>query len=222
MGLNRAGGGSRRRWVLPGLAAILVAAGLMLLAAGCSTPKYGVSPIPASVSSTAPAMGSSSAAAKAPAASGFAARSIPVSITIPAIGVSAPVTELGLNADGSLATPPLSNLNLTGWYKYGPSPGQQGPAVIVGHIDSTAGPSVFFRLRYLTDGDKISVTLADGKTAVFAVTGMQQTAKTAFPTSEVYGHLSYAGLRLITCGGVFDYSTGHYLSNVIVYARAVS
>lgn len=226
MGLSRAGGGSRWRWVLPGLAAFLVAAGLMLLAAGCSTPKYGVSPIPASVSSTAPAgasgMGSSSAAAKAPAASGFAARSVPVSIKIPAIGVSAPVTELGLNADGTLATPPLGNPNLTGWYKYGPSPGQQGPSVIVGHIDSTAGPSVFFRLRDLTGGDKISVTLADGRTAVFAVTGMQQTAKTAFPTSEVYGHLSYAGLRLITCGGAFDYSTGHYLENVIVYAKIVS
>jgi sortase (surface protein transpeptidase) len=149
----------------------------------------------------------------------FAARSVPVSIRIPAIGVSAPVTELGLNADGTLATPPLGDPNLTSWYKYGPSPGQQGPAVIVGHIDTTAGPSVFYRLRDLADGDTISVTLADGKTETFAVTGMQQTAKTAFPTAEVYGPLKYAGLRLITCGGVFDYTTGHYLENVIVYAR---
>jgi sortase (surface protein transpeptidase) len=203
--------------VLPGLAACLLAAGAGLLAAGCSTPKYGVSPIPASVGTTAPAM---TAPAGSP-ASGFAVRSVPVTIAIPAIGVSAPVMELGLNSDRTIQVPPLGNPNLTGWYEYGPSPGQQGPAVIIGHIDSTAGPSVFYRLRDLADGDRISVTLADGKTEVFAVTGMQQAAKTAFPTAEVYGRLPYAGLRLITCGGVFDYSTGHYLSNVIIFGKLV-
>ena len=129
--------------------------------------------------------------------------------------------QLGLNADRTIQVPPLSNLNLAGWYKYGPAPGQAGPAVIVGHIDSTAGAAVFFRIRYLTKGELVYVTLADGKTDVFAVDGVQQVPKTAFPTASVYGKLSYAGLRLITCGGVFDPSTGHYLSDVIVYAHLV-
>ncbi len=129
--------------------------------------------------------------------------------------------KLGLD-DGALAVPPLANHNLAGWYEYGATPGQEGPAVMAGHIDSSSGPSVFYRLRYLKDGDRVSITLQDGKVATFAVTGLQQVTKTAFPTNEVYGPLSYSGLRLITCGGTFDYATGHYLSNVIVYARLVS
>jgi hypothetical protein len=203
---------------LPGLTAVLLLAGLALLAVACGSPQAGVSPIPSSVG-TAPPAATSTSLTDGGAATGFAARSVPVRITIPAIGVSAPVMELGLNADKTIQVPPLGNPDLAGWYKYGPSPGQQGPAVIIGHIDSTAGPSVFYRLRDLASGDRISISLADGKTAVFTVTGLQQTLKTTFPTSDVYGHLSYAGLRLITCGGVFDAATGHYLSNVIVYAR---
>jgi sortase (surface protein transpeptidase) len=146
-------------------------------------------------------------------------RSVPVAIRIPAIGVNAPVMELGLNSDRTIQVPPLSNLNLAGWYKYGAAPGQQGAAVIVGHIDSTAGAAVFFRLRYLTRGELVYVALADGKTAVFTVDGLQQVPKTAFPTMRVYGPVPYAGLRLVTCGGVFDPATGHYLSDVIVFAH---
>ena len=129
--------------------------------------------------------------------------------------------ELGLNADKTIQVPPLANLNLAGWYKYGPTPGQEGPAVIVGHIDSTAGAAVFYKIRYLTRGERIYVTLDNGYVTVFAVDGLQQVPKTAFPTASVYGKLPYAGLRLITCGGVFDPATGHYLSNVIVYAHLV-
>jgi sortase (surface protein transpeptidase) len=207
------------RKLLPGLAAALLAAGAGLLAVACTHPaRQYASVIPSSVS-TAPPASPAPAASPAP---GFAARSVPLRIIIPAIGVNAPVMELGLNADGSLAVPPLEDHNLAGWYEHGPSPGQQGPAVIAGHIDSTTGESVFYRLRYLKPGDRVSVTLADDQVAIFSVTGLQQTAKTTFPTSEVYGHLSYAGLRLITCGGAFDYSTGHYLENIIVFARAVS
>jgi sortase (surface protein transpeptidase) len=102
------------------------------------------------------------------------------------------------------------------------TPGQKGPAVIAGHIDSTAGAAVFYKLRYLTSGNRIDVTLADKQVAVFAVDGLQQTAKTSFPTNSVYGPTPDASLRLITCGGVFDSATGHYLNNVIVYAHLVS
>jgi sortase (surface protein transpeptidase) len=130
--------------------------------------------------------------------------------------------ELGQLTDGTLQVPPLSNLNLAGWYKYSSTPGQIGPAVIAGHIDSTAGAAVFYKIRYLTDGDRIDITLADKQVAVFSVSGLQQTAKTAFPTDSVYGATPNASLRLITCGGTFDYSTGHYLNNVIVYANLVS
>lgn len=182
-----------------------------------STPRQYASPVPSSVGTTAPATLPASPAAAAL----TLARSIPVTITIPAISVSAPVMELGLD-DGALAVPPLGNHNLAGWYKYGATPGQLGPAVIAGHIDSATGPSVFYHLAGLKDGDRISITLQDKQIAVFAVTGLQQVAKTSFPTDEVYGPTPYASLRLITCGGTFDYATGHYLSNVIVYARLES
>jgi LPXTG-site transpeptidase (sortase) family protein len=147
------------------------------------------------------------------------ARSVPVHLRIPAIGVNAPVTELGLNANGTVQVPPLQDHNLAGWYKYGPTPGQRGPSVILGHVDSVTGISVFFRLKDLRKGDKIYVTLADGKTAEFVVDGLQKVAKTAFPTKAVYGKISYPGLRLITCGGAFDPATGHYQDNIIVYAH---
>jgi len=206
----------RRKW-LPGcIAACMALAGLLLLAVACSGPKANVSTIPSSVGTAPPSHGTT-----APAAAPLA-RSIPVSIAIPAIGVSAPVMQLSQNIDGTLQVPPLSNLNLAGWYKYSATPGQKGPAVIAGHIDSTAGAAVFYKLRYLASGDRIDVTLADKQVAVFAVDGLQQTAKTSFPTSSVYGPTPDASLRLITCGGVFDSATGHYLNNVIVYAHLVS
>jgi sortase (surface protein transpeptidase) len=147
------------------------------------------------------------------------ARSVPVQIRIPAIAVNAPVTELGLDADGAIQVPPLNQHNLAGWYEYGPTPGQQGPAVIVGHVDSYTGPSVFYRLKDLRKGERIYVTLADGQRPAFIVDGLQEASKDQFPTSAVYGSLPYQGLRLITCGGPFDTGTGHYLDNVIVYAH---
>lgn len=130
--------------------------------------------------------------------------------------------QLGLNSDGTIQVPPLADHNLAGWYKYGAAPGQAGAAVIVGHIDSAAGASVFFNLRNLAKGDRIYVTLADKHAEGFSVDGLQQVPKTSFPTVSVYGHLSYAGLRLVTCGGDFDSATGSYLSDVIVYAHLVT
>jgi len=147
------------------------------------------------------------------------AKSVPVRLRIPAIGVNAPITEVGLNANDTVQVPPLTNHNLAGWYKYGPSPGQQGPSVLLGHVDSVTGASVFFYLKDLHKGDKIYVKLDDGKTATFLVDGLQRVSKTTFPTQDVYGKLGYAGLRIITCGGAFDAATGHYYDNIIVYAH---
>lgn len=147
------------------------------------------------------------------------ARSVPVRVRIPAIAVNAPVVGLGLNTDGTIQVPPLAEHNVTGWYKYGPTPGQQGPAVILGHVDSSTGPSVFYKLKDLRKGDTVYVTLADGQRPAFTVDGVQEAAKDRFPTGAVYGQVAYQGLRLITCGGPFDTASGHYLDNVIVYAH---
>ena len=195
----------------------MVIAGGLALAAGCGS-RQTASPIPPSVSARPPVMPSPPAAR----AKTAVPRSVPVRIVIPAIGVSAPVMQLGLNPDKTIQVPPLADRNLAGWYKYGPSPGQPGPAVIVGHIDSAStGGEVFYRLRYLMKGARVYVTLADHKTEVFAVDGLQQVPKTAFPTMRVYGPVKDAELRLVTCGGVFDPAAGRYLSDVIAYAHLV-
>ncbi len=153
-------------------------------------------------------------------------RSQPVAIDIPAIDVQSKIFDVGLNSDGTIQVPPLDNSPLTNeaaWYEYSPTPGQIGPSIIEGHIDSAAqGPSVFFRLGALGPGDKVYVTLADGEVAVFEVSGVRQYPKDAFPTLTVYGNVGYAGLRLITCGGQFDYATHHYSSNTVVFASLVS
>ncbi len=152
--------------------------------------------------------------------------SVPLSITIPSIGVHSALLELGMNADGTIQVPPLGDTpetNDAAWFDGSPTPGSLGPSIIEGHIDSAyQGPSVFFRLGALVPGDRVDVTLADGTVAIFSVTGVRQYAKTDFPTSVVYGNTNFAALRLITCGGAFDYTTGHYLSNTVVFASLTS
>jgi sortase (surface protein transpeptidase) len=207
------------RWALgTALAAAVVCAGGVSVAAfglfGGTPAQAGATYIPASVTTVPPRL------ADDPRARSLA-RSVPVSIRIPGIGVNAPVMKVGLAADGTVQVPPLDEHNLTGWYQYGPAPGQRGPAVILGHVDSLTGISVFYYLRNLHAGDKVYVTLADGKVAVFAVDGLQKVAKDAFPTAAVYGQAGYPSLRLITCGGPFDKATGHYVDNIIVYAHLI-
>lgn len=143
----------------------------------------------------------------------------PDRIEIPAIGVAAPIGPVGLTADGALDVPPLDRPGDTGWYDQGPVPGETGPAVVVGHVDA-AGPAVFFRLRELRPGDRITITRTDAVTVAFRVVSVEQVKKAEFPTDRVYGDLDHAALRLITCGGTFDPSRKSYLSNVIVYADA--
>ncbi len=149
-------------------------------------------------------------------------RSRPVRLDIPRIGVHTRLAELGLAGDGSLALPPPSANAPAGWYRYLASPGEDGPAVIVGHVDSARdGPAVFYRLGVLRGGDLVDVERADGVVAHFAVTEVVSVPKARFPSAAVYGPLRYPGLRLITCGGSFDRDGGHYRNNVIVFARLI-
>lgn len=149
-------------------------------------------------------------------------RSTPVALDIPAIGVSASIVPTGLASNGSIEVPPLDDPNLAGWYRYGPSPGEAGSAVIVGHVDSRdSGPAVFFALGRLHKGDHISVHRGDGSTVGFAVTGVQLVAKDAFPAIDVHKTSNGALLRLITCGGKFDAGNHSYEDNVIVYAASL-
>jgi sortase (surface protein transpeptidase) len=141
-------------------------------------------------------------------------------IRIRAIGVSAPVIPLGLNPDRTLQTP--QEWGQTGWYTGGPEPGERGPAVIAGHVDSTSGPAVFYRLGQLHRGAVISIRRADHSYVRFRVQGVERWPKDRFPTRRVYGRTRTAALRLITCGGAFNGATGHYLDNTIVYAVRVS
>jgi hypothetical protein len=149
--------------------------------------------------------------------------SAPVSLAIPAIGVDSTLLHLGLNADGTIQVPSVvTSASEAAWYKYSATPGQVGASVIEGHVDSSQGPAVFFRLGALSPGDNIDVRLADGVTAIFRVTGVREYSKSHFPAKAIYGATDYAALRLITCGGVFDYSSGHYLSSTVVFASLVS
>ena len=150
-------------------------------------------------------------------------RSPPVSVAIPAIGVQSALLRLGLNRDGTIQVPDLStSADEAAWYKYSVTPGELGTSVIEGHVDSLQGPAVFYRLGALHPGDRIDVRLADGITAVFRVTGVREYAKAEFPTKMIYGPTSYASLRLVTCGGTFDFATGHYLGSVVAFASLVS
>ncbi len=148
----------------------------------------------------------------------------PVSISIPSIGVHSRVFPLGLAKDGSLAVPqPGPRLNAAAWFENSPTPGQPGPAVIEGHVDSTEGPSVFFELGKVRPGDRIRVRRADGRTVVFTVNAVRDFKKSRFPTTLVYGgtDLSTPQLRLITCSD-FDASIGHHVGNEVVFAHLTS
>lgn len=150
-------------------------------------------------------------------------QSQPVSVAIPEIGVRSRLLHLGRTRNGSMQVPNLyTSASEAAWYKYSATPGQVGTAVIEGHVDNYRGPAVFFRLGALKPGNHIYVTLADGITAVFRVTGVREYTKAKFPASVIYGSTGYAALRVITCGGTFDYTTRHYLSSVVVYASLVS
>jgi sortase (surface protein transpeptidase) len=143
----------------------------------------------------------------------------PVSIAVPAAGIDARVVPVGLRADRTMEVP---GVDLAGWYEPGPRPGRAGPAVIVGHVDSRDGPAVFHRLGELRRGDRIAVGQQGGGRRSFVVERVERAPKEALPTGRIWNHTREPALRLITCGGSFDRSTGHYRDNVIVYATAIS
>jgi sortase (surface protein transpeptidase) len=141
----------------------------------------------------------------------------PVRVVIPTIDVDADLVGLGLNDDQSMEVP---NFGLAGWYEPGPRPGEAGPAVIAAHVDSVDGPDVFFRLKDLARGDKISVELADGSTQEFVVSRSEQQLKQQLPVDRIWNDTDEVVLRLVTCGGEFDPDERSYKSNVIVYAAS--
>jgi len=143
----------------------------------------------------------------------------PVALTIPAIGVQTRLIRLGRTPGGALQVP--GTTSVAGWYTGSPRPGELGAAVIAGHVDSVSGPGIFFRLNLLRPHDLILVRRADHSLAAFTVVSVRMYPKSHFPTAAVYGPAPAAELHLITCGGTFDAATGHYLSNVIVFAVAV-
>jgi hypothetical protein len=195
------------------------AAALALLA-GCSEAGARRAEPATTATSRAPdqAAGGVDAAKAFRSARGYRATPAPVRIDIPRIGVSSSLDRLGRGPDGTVETPPLRRAAVAGWYALGPRPGDPGSAVILGHVDSKRGPAVFFRLRELRRGDEVRVRRADGSSVRFVVERTEQFPKERFPTDDVYYPTLKPGLRLVTCGGLFDDRTGHYRSNIIAFA----
>ncbi|MFJ2579788.1 class F sortase [Kitasatospora aureofaciens] len=142
--------------------------------------------------------------------------SAPTRIRIPAVRLDAPVTGLGLDADGHLQAPPVTDRNLAGWYRDGATPGQRGTAIIAGHVDTKTGPAVFYHLGALHRGDRIEFVRADGATAVYQLYAIEVHDRKDFPDDRVYRQADDAQLRVITCGGAYSEEHG-YEGNVVAY-----
>ncbi|MFG2330342.1 class F sortase [Streptomyces sp. NPDC048604] len=196
-----------RRAVL--LAALAATAAL----AGCGAPAGPEAAPPAKVKET--------SAAPAPAAKSAAPlpRSEPVRVQVPSAGVdtgAGTVLKLGLAKDGTVEVPSVADADRIGWYTKGVTPGETGPAVLIGHFDTAKGPAVLKDVAKVKVGDPVTVTRADGSRAVFTVRALEQVDKKTFPTQKVYGNTARPELRLITCGG--ELVDGHRPDNIIVYA----
>ncbi|MFF4773224.1 class F sortase [Microtetraspora fusca] len=173
---------------------------------------------PLTITTTATSSSSSSASSSSTSKTGKTASAKPIRIRIPSIGVNAALGSVGVLKSGEIQTPSLSRPKIAAWYRLGPAPGELGPAVILGHVNTRSGAAVFSRLRELQRGNKIEVRRADGKSAIFTVDGVEQVGKTTFPTNRVYGNIATSGLRLITCGGVYNVKNHSYTDNIVVYA----
>jgi sortase (surface protein transpeptidase) len=144
----------------------------------------------------------------------------PLEVSIPRLEVRSRLVPLGVDAAGAMEVPQTAGL--AGWYTRGPTPGALGPSVIAAHVDLDGELGVFYRLGTMRVGDRVAVSRADGRTAIFSVTRVAKYAKADFPTAAVFGSIDHAGLRLITCGGAFDESQKQYVDNIVVYATLVS
>ncbi|WP_394360327.1 class F sortase [Amycolatopsis sp. SB7-3] len=198
---------SWRRWPFPLVVGTLIGVVLAAALTACAVPP------PGKVASPAPPSSVSSVAEAPPLVPAKPAR-----LEIPAIGVrTGEIVDLGLAGDGTLQVP--HDAITTGWFTGGPAPGEIGPAVLAGHVDYKKVPGVFVRLKELKAGDEALVHREDGSTAVFTVYAVERHPKASFPTEKVYGDTIGPELRLITCGGDFDSSTGNYLDNVVAFAK---
>ncbi|GIH63506.1 class F sortase [Microbispora siamensis] len=149
-----------------------------------------------------------------------AARSsvVPKRIDIPALHLKAPLMKLGLSYEGDVELPPFDKPSTAGWYTGSAVPGDPGASVIIGHVDTKTAPAVFYRLRDLREGAVVKVVRSDGKTASYRVDSVERVPKDEFPAERVY---TEDGLRLITCGGNFDWARHEYRDNIIVYASLI-
>lgn len=227
---------------------LATAAAALILLAGCAAPatEPAVQAAPTAPASTAtartehpapeptPTTSSAAAATERPESAPSAApkqekvqepilpESPPVAVTIPSLGVQSQLLRLGLQNNGTLEVPPGDPGSAAGWYIYSPTPGERGPAVILGHVNAYGnGPGVFAGLRELKAGDTIEVAREDGTTAVFTVDRAEAYSKDTFPTETVYGNTAGSELRLITCDG-YDSDTGRFDDNYVIYAKLVT
>ncbi len=212
-----AGAPGRRPWSAP-LAVVLVLVGVFATGAGLGRTAGRFDRVDSTGSTSGAAGSTSDRAGVAGAVGARQPVSRPVSLSVPAINVVAPITPVGQAKDGSVDVPPLSQHDLTGWYDRGPVPGEPGRAIIVGHVDTRSGPAVFYRLRDLKPGDRIEVTRADGRLVVFTVDTVEYFDKANLPADRVYGDEGPPGLRLITCGGDWVGGQTGYQDNVIAFA----
>ncbi|PRZ44078.1 sortase (surface protein transpeptidase) [Antricoccus suffuscus] len=226
--------GRRGRLIVAATAIVLLIAGIIVIVVGVNSQQQAPMPSAAAAGSTSSTASSTpktpdpqtsttpSASAPAPAPLTLPA-SPPTHIDVPAIGVSSDLLQLGTNPDGTVQVPPLEKDSRAGWFTGSPTPGQLGPSIVLGHIDSKEyGPGVFFKLGALKPGDQVSITRTDATVAVFNIDKVAQYPKNQFPTIEVYGNTDHAALRLITCGGKFDFTAHSYEDNIVVFASLAS
>lgn len=210
------GGNAKRLLIIAVLGVLVAVAGAVLavhaLTGNSASVPAGSTAIPPNVGTAAPTP------AGTPTAAPLAA-SAPAVIQIPALGVSSPVARLGLNSDGSMQEPPLGKRDGAGWYDRSVAPGQRGTSIILGNF--SPADSVFFTVTHLHPGDLISVLLADGTAALFAVDGIQKVAA-PFPGEAIYINTSYPSLHVLTPDGRLDAATGQYPGCIVVYAHLVS
>ncbi|WP_395402015.1 class F sortase [Arthrobacter sp. UC242_113] len=207
------------------------AAVAVLLLTGCASSasvQSVAAPAAATVTPASPVQTSAAADTVVPSATSASApqkvlpASDPVSVSVPSAGIDSELLSLGLKSDGSVEVPPDGPGAPAGWYNGSPTPGELGPAVLLGHVNATdGGPGVFANLRQLKTGDLITVARHDGTTSVFKFDHADHYAKDAFPTQTVYGNTEGPELRLITCDG-YDPATGLFEDNYVVYAKVVA
>jgi hypothetical protein len=214
-GGGTAGGSPLAALALIGWAALVVGAGPLRRVLAVVVLAGGALVLPAAAHSSSTPARHATPVVVAAAPAGRAAA--PVRLQIPTAGVDTALPAIGVDGSGALVPP--AAVGTAGWFAQGAAPGDAGPSVIAGHVDSVAGPGVFFRLRTVAVGDPVLVTRADGSVVRFTVSQVARYPKTAFPTAAVYGPTPDAQLRLVTCGGAFDRAAHSYLDDIVVFAR---